>query len=80
MTVFNKREIIEKLLDDIEEEEICMSLLNTHYQDRQELLFFDEPQREKVSHILHRMASDSERHKGMIMKMISLLEKMDDGA
>lgn len=76
MSAFDKTKIIEKLLDDIEEEEICMSLLNTHYQDVEELRFFEPEKREKIVHVLQRLAEDSKRHKQMIIKVIEMLEKV----
>lgn len=75
MSPLDKQKVIGMLLDDVEEEEICMSLLDFQYQEEKELRFFNPEQREKVTHILKQLAADSKRHKEMIIRMIEILEK-----
>jgi len=68
-------EIIQKLLREIEEEEVGISLLSTHYQDGGELDFFKADDRERVVRILKRLAEDSGRHKQILIEIIGRLEK-----
>lgn len=66
---------IEKLLADIEEEDIGISLFSTFYQTGEELHFFKEEDRERVLKILKKLSDDSKRHKGILAKVIAHLEK-----
>ncbi|MBI3317082.1 MAG: hypothetical protein HYZ85_03655 [Candidatus Omnitrophica bacterium] len=65
--------IIEKLLEEIEEEDIGISLLTTHFQNQEELDFFQKEDKERVIHILEKLAEDSKRHKNILEKIISHL-------
>lgn len=67
------KEIILKLLSEIEEEDIGISLLTTHYRDSAELAFFSEPDRGRVMEILHRLSEDSKRHKELLAEVINRL-------
>lgn len=67
------REIIDKLLHEIEEEDISISLFLTFYQNQQELRFFNNDDRERIVHVLRGMAMDSKRHKEMVGKIINHL-------
>jgi 1,4-dihydroxy-2-naphthoyl-CoA synthase len=67
------KEMIQKLLSEIEEEDIGISLLTTHYRDNAELAFFSEPDRGRVMEILHRLSEDSQRHKLLLGEVINCL-------
>jgi len=67
------KEIIGRLLNEIEEEDIGISLFLSCYQDKDELEFFKDQDRETIRKILKRAAEDSQRHKEMIVKIISKL-------
>lgn len=66
-------EIIEKLLGEVEEEDIGISLFSTFFQNEEELRFFKEEDREHVLRILHKLSEDSKEHKQMLEKIISEL-------
>lgn len=65
--------IMERLLLQIEEEDIGISLLTTHFQNKDELNFFQPVDRERVSAILKILSDDSKRHKQMLDKIVSHL-------
>lgn len=67
--------IIGKLLTDIEEEDIGISLFSTFYQNQEELHFFKEQDREQVLKILKNLSDDSKHHKMILMKVIQHLEQ-----
>ena len=67
--------IIEKLLADIEEEDIGISLFSTFYQNQDELHFFKEEDREQVAKILKKLSEDSKRHKTILAEVIQHLEQ-----
>ena len=69
------KEIIEKLLQEIEEEDIGISLFTTFFQNEEELRFFKENDREQVLKILQKLSEDSKQHKGILEKIISELGK-----
>ena len=69
------KETIEKLLANIEEEDIGISLFSTFYQGEEELHFFKEGDRERVLKILKKLSDDSKRHKGILARVINHLEK-----
>ena len=69
------REIVEKLLEEVEEEDIGISLISTHYQAGEELDFFVEADRERVGKVLKRLSDDSRRHKQILERIIVLLGK-----
>ena len=66
-------EIIDKLLHEIEEEDIGISLFSTFYQNGEELRFFKEEDREAVLKILKRLSEDSKRHKTILGRIIEHL-------
>lgn len=67
------KEIMEKLLGEIEEEDIGISLFLTFYQNQDDLLFFKAEDRERILKILEKLSDDSKRHKGMLEKIINAL-------
>ena len=67
--------LIERLLSEIEEEDVGISLFSTFYQNESELDFFIKPDRERVLKILKKLSDDSKRHKAMLGKVIGELEK-----
>ena len=69
------REIIQKLLKEVEEEDIGISLFSTFYQTEDELQFFKKEDREIVLKTLKRLSEDSKRHKEILRRIIFLLEK-----
>lgn len=68
------REMILKLFEGIEEEDISISLFVIYYQDKKELAFFSERDQAKAIQLLNRIAEDSRRHKEMLKKIIGILE------
>ena len=68
------KEIIEKLLKEIEEEDIGISLFSTFYPMERELSFFSEADRERVLKILKKLSEDSRNHKKILEKIIANLE------
>ncbi|HRK61952.1 MAG TPA: hypothetical protein PLY88_05325 [Candidatus Omnitrophota bacterium] len=73
------RQMINRILTDVEEEDIGISLLSRHYQNRDELSFFNETDREAVRQILEKLSKDSERHKTMLQDLIEFLgEKLHE--
>jgi hypothetical protein len=72
------RRMIEKLLAEIEEEDIGISLFTTQYQDEDEMAFFAEPDRANVRKILERLTADSRHHKEILKEVIAHLEEKCD--
>ncbi|MCB9799620.1 MAG: hypothetical protein H6757_02540 [Candidatus Omnitrophica bacterium] len=70
--------VISKLLQEIEEEDVGISLLTTHYQEVNELTFFKGKDREKVIRILRQLSEDSREHKKILERIIMLLGEIDD--
>ena len=75
-------EMIERLLHDIEEEDVGISLFTTFYQDQADLHFFKKEDREQVLKILKKLSEDSKKHKVKKEKppyldRIDELEKLD---
>ncbi len=68
------KKIIEKLLSEIQEEDIGISLFSTFYQNKEDLNFFKEEDRSCVLKILKRLSEDSQRHKTILEKIIGNLE------
>lgn len=68
------RAIIKKLLTDIEEEDIGISLFSTFYQNQDDLHFFKQEDREQVIGILKKLSEDSKRHKTILTEVIHHLE------
>ena len=69
------QEIIERLLCEIEEEDIGISLFSTFFQNEEELRFFKESDRGQVLKILHRLPEDGKQHKEILEKIIAELGK-----
>ena len=67
--------MIDKLLGEIEEEEVGISLLTTQYQNQEELSFFSPEDRERVMLILKKLSDDSHQHKRLLEKIITHLGK-----
>ncbi len=67
--------LIDKLLLEIEEEDIGISLFSTLYQSPKELEFFSEPDRTQVIKILKRLSEDSKHHKSVLENIIAELGK-----
>lgn len=64
------KEIIDKLLREIEEEDIGISLFSTFYQNHEDLDFFKDGDRDRVLQVLKKLSDDSKRHKGVLKKVI----------
>jgi len=69
------KQMIERLIEEMQEEDIGISLFTTHYQDHGELNFFTAPDRERVGAILKKLSEDSKRHKKILEKIINHLER-----
>ncbi|OGW72756.1 MAG: hypothetical protein A2Y02_02175 [Omnitrophica bacterium GWA2_52_12] len=67
--------MINRLLTEIEEEDVGISLFNTFYQNEDELSFFSDTDRGRVLAILKKLADDSLGHKAMLEKIITALGK-----
>lgn len=68
-------EVILRLVDEIDEEDVGISLFTTFYQNEDELSFFNTIHRERVLKILKTVSEDSLRHKEIIKTIIGELEK-----
>ncbi len=68
-------ELINKLLHEIEEEDIGISLFSTLYQNHEELIFFKNDDKERVLQILKKLSEDSKRHKEILKQIITNLGK-----
>lgn len=64
-----------KLVNEIEEEDIGISLFTTFYRNEDELIFFNPAHRERILKIFKGVSEDSLRHKKMIKTIISEMEK-----
>ena len=69
------KEMINRLLQEVEEEDIGISLLSIFHQGVDELEFFKEDDRRRVVEILKKLSEDSRRHKVLIEKIINHLGK-----
>lgn len=69
------QEIIRKLLREVEEEDIGISLLSAHYQSSEELTFFSKESQESVLKILSKLCEDSKRHKGILISIVESLQR-----
>jgi len=67
------RQLINKILVDVEEEDIGISLLSRQYQTPNELDFFKDEDRKAVFQILEKLSQDSERHKKMLYELVDFL-------
>ena len=73
------RALIEKLLSEVEEEDIGISLLSRQYQNELEMSFFNLEDQQKISQILKKLSQDSERHKQMLQDLVGFLgEKLNE--
>lgn len=68
-------EIINKLLHEVEEEDIGICLFSTFFHNEDELSFFKEADRERVHKILEKLSTDSRHHKNLLEKIINHLGK-----
>lgn len=68
-------EIVEKLLREVEEEDVGISLFSTFYQNKEELHFFKQDDQERVLKIMHKLSEDSKQHKEFLKKIVTLLGK-----
>ena len=69
------KDIMDKLLAEIEEEDIGISLFSTYCQNEADLHFFKEEDRERVLKLLKKLSEDSKRHKVLLEKIIDTLGK-----
>lgn len=67
------RALIKNILEDVEEEDVGVSLLSRQYQNREELSLFNEDDRQKVYQVLEKLSTDSERHKRMLYELVDFL-------
>lgn len=67
------RLLINRVLADVEEEDIGISLLSRQYQNQHELSLFSAEDQDKVLKILERLSQDSERHKQMLQDLVDFL-------
>ena len=73
------RGIIKRLIGEIEEEDIGISLLQTYHMDHEDLGFFSDPDRERVIKILKKLADDSKEHKEILGQLIeAFTEKLNE--
>lgn len=75
-----RRRIIEKLLDEMEEEDIGISLFSSQYLDAVDLKFFNEKDRAAVVFILKCLTEDSKRHRVMLEHIIEELGRHSHGS
>lgn len=73
------KETIKRLLQEIEEEDIGISLFSTFYQNEEDLKFFKGEDRQRVLRILKKLSEDSQRHKTILGHVIRNLEKKSHG-
>jgi len=69
------KQMIERLLEEMEEEDIGIGLLDLHCQDSGQLKFFSEPDSGHVKKILKKLSDDSKRHKKILERIITHLGK-----
>ncbi len=74
------RILIQKILAEVEEEDVGISLLSRQYQNEEELNFFSKEDQEKICLTLERLAQDSERHKKMLQKLVDFLGEQLHGS
>ena len=67
------RLLINKVLSDVEEEDIGISLLSRQYRNQHELSLFKSDDQEKTIRILEKISQDSERHKQMLQELVGFL-------
>jgi HD-GYP domain-containing protein (c-di-GMP phosphodiesterase class II) len=67
------RLLINRVLSDVEEEDIGISLLSRQYQNQHELAFFNAEDQDKILKILEKLSKDSERHKQMLQELVEFL-------
>ena len=67
------RLLINRVLADVEEEDIGISLLSRQYQNQHELSLFSAEDQDKIRRILEKLSKDSERHKQMLQDLVEIL-------
>jgi len=67
------KEIIDRLMNEIEEEDIGICLFSTCYQNPEELSFFKDQDRERVCKMLQKVSEDSRNHKKILGQVIAEL-------
>lgn len=67
------RLLINRVLSDVEEEDIGISLLSRQYQNQHELSLFSAEDQDKILKILEKLSKDSERHKQMLQELVEFL-------
>ncbi len=67
------RLLINRVLSDVEEEDIGISLLSRQYQNQHELAFFSAEDQDKILKVLEKLSKDSERHKQMLQELVEFL-------
>lgn len=75
-----RRRIIEKLLDEMEEEDVGISLFSSQYLDSADLEFFGEKDRQTVIFILKRLTEDSRRHRIMLEHIVEEVGRQSHGS
>ena len=73
-------QLIEKILADVEEEDIGISLLSRHYQNQEELAFFNEADRDTVFRVLEKISQDSQRHKKLLYELVDFFGSQMNGS
>lgn len=74
MKEFKMEQIKKVLLQEVEEEDIGISLLLNFYQNEDELCFFSPTDRMRIKKILRTLSEDSYRHKEILMRILESLE------
>ncbi len=67
------KEIINKLLKEIEEEDVGIGLFSIFSESQEDLEFFKENDRERMLRMLQILSEDSRRHKTILDKIITNL-------
>ena len=67
------RGLIDRLMCEIEEEDIGISLFSTYCQGEDELAFFKKEDREHIVKIIKKLSDDSHRHKKILTGIIEHL-------
>ena len=67
------KELIDKLLREIEEEDVGIGLFSIFSQNPEDLKFFKDNDRDRLLQIIKILSEDSKRHKGILGKVIKNL-------
>jgi len=73
------KEMLDKLLESIEEEDVSISLFSNFYQNEEELKLFSDEDKEVIKKILHQVVEDSKRHKLVVKEIMTHLAKEYNG-